>query len=211
MHAAVGIGPQMEHTEWFRDGLKNHGIDLIISNSRNTKGDIHIVSGPNFCRNEWLDHPRVISIDRCYYHPGKSIWKSMDWISLGWLRPDGGRKFIMGSGRQKPIIKPRPKTGGTIFLADYDGPVEKADTVRLHPAKQSHTDTLEEALSRHRKAVGYQTTSLVTAALEGLEIVCKDERSILTEPDWLELLPYADWRYDEIQSGEAWEHLCQIL
>jgi hypothetical protein len=38
----------------------------------------------------------------------------------------------------------------------------------------------------------------VEAALEGLQIVCKDPRHILNQPDWLELLPYADWGYDEL-------------
>lgn len=64
-----------------------------------------------------------------------------------------------------------------------------------------------DALRRHGVAIGYQTTALVRAALEGLDTVCLDSRNILAQPDWYELLPYADWEASEISSGEAWEHL----
>ena len=151
-------------------------------------------------------------IDRAYYHPGYSKWKGMDWISIGWLKPDGSRFIRIGEGRQKPEINERPEKGGTIFLADYDGPIEEADTVRLHPEHNKKsgpppTETLHEALRRHRTAIGYRTSSLVTAALEGLEVICKDSRNIMSNPRWHDILPYADWKYSEIQSGELWEHL----
>jgi hypothetical protein len=51
----------------------------------------------------------------------------------------------------------------------------------------------------------------VTAALEGLEVVCKDDRNIMSEPNWLELLPYADWNHQEIENGDVWEHLALSL
>lgn len=154
-----------------------------------------------------IGHPRVIMIDRAYYHPGYSKWKGMDWISIGWLRPDGSRFIRIGEGREKPEIHDRPEKGGTIFLADYNGVVEKADTVRLHPEQQKSNESLHDALRRHRTAIGYGTSALITAAIEGLEIVCKDPTNIINEPNWREILPYADWHYSEIQSGELWEHL----
>jgi hypothetical protein len=131
----------------------------------------------------------------------------MDWVSLGWLRADGGRRFKAGLGRAVPVIEERPAQGGTIFLADYGGPIEEADTVRRHPDDVKSDEPLRDALRRHRRAIGYTTTALVQAALAGLEIICRDERSIMWEPDWRELLPYADWHASEIESGEAWEHL----
>ena len=134
----------------------------------------------------------------------------MAWVSLGWLRPDGGRRFIAGQGRPAPAI--RANTGkGTIFLADYFGPIEAADTVRLHPVNGTNDETLTDALRRHDTAIGYQTTALVTAALEGLAIICKDRRNIMSAQNWHSLLPFADWRYDEIIAGAAWEHLCQQI
>jgi hypothetical protein len=172
------------------------------------QADVHIVSGPHYAKNVWQGHPRTVLLDRAYYHEERSgRWASMDWVSLGWLRPDGGRSFRKGCGRTPPTIEERPASGGTIFLADYGGPVEAADTVRRHPAEQQSTESLRAALRRHRTAIGYQTTALVTAALAGLEVVCKDARNILARCDWLELLPYADWHWTEIESGEAWEHL----
>jgi hypothetical protein len=89
------------------------------------------------------------------------------------------------------------------------GEIEKADTVRYHPDQRRPTETLEQALARHDIAIGYSSTALVTAALEGLQIICKDKRHILNMDNWKELLPYADWYYARIESGEAWEHLCQ--
>lgn len=147
-------------------------------------------------------------LDCAYYHDEKSgRWHSTDWVSLGWMREDGGRRFRAGSGRTPPRVEGRPAEGGTIFLADFGGVIEPADTVRRHPADEVPKEPLRAVLRRHRTAIGYQTSALVTAALAGLEIVCKDRRNILSEPDWLELLPYADWHWSEIESGEAWEYL----
>ena len=174
--------------------------------------DVHVVSGPHYAKEHWLGHPRTLVLDRAYYHEGRTgRWHSMDWVSLGWMREDGGRRFRTGTGRQAPRIEGRPAQGGTIFLADFGGPIEPADTVRRHPADEKPQESLRDALRRHRKAIGYTTTALVAAALAGLEIVCKDRRNILCEPNWLELLPYADWHWSEIESGEAWAHMRQSL
>lgn len=123
------------------------------------------------------------------------------------MRSDGGRRFRIGAGRKAPDPKSRRASSRSIFLADYGGPIEQADAVRLHPSEQSYPESLVQALDGYGIAIGYQTTALVTAALEGLEVVCKDSRNIMWEPNWLELLTYADWHYKEIESGDAWEHL----
>jgi hypothetical protein len=169
--------------------------------------DVHIVSGPHYAKSVWQGHPRTVLLDCAYYHDGKTCWHSTDWVSLGWMREDGGRRFRAGTGRTPPEIEARPTEGGTIFLADFGGVIEPADTVRRHPDEEKPREPLRAALRRHRKAIGYRTTALVAAALAGLEIVCKDARNILWEREWLELLPYADWHWSEIESGEAWEHL----
>jgi hypothetical protein len=168
---------------------------------------VHIVSGPHYAKSVWLGHPRTILLDCAYYHEGRTRWRSTDWVSLGWMREDGGRLFHVGIGRTQPEVEERPHEGGTIFLADFGGIIEPADTVRRHPAEETPQETLRAALRRHRNAIGYQTTALVAAALAGLEIVCKDARNIVCEPNWLGLLPYADWHWTEIENGEAFEHL----
>jgi hypothetical protein len=212
VHIALHCSPaqehQREHAQWLSAGCKRHGLSLTVTDDRHLTADVHIVSGPHYAKSEWLHHPRVLFLDRAYYHEEKSgRWKSMDWVSLGWLRPDGGRRFRAGSGRPLPVVESRPETGGTIFLADYGGQIEPADTVRRHPEDEAPRESLRSALRRHRTAIGYGTTALVSAALAGLEIVCKDARNIMSEQNWLGLLPYADWHWTEIENGEALEHL----
>jgi len=162
-----------------------------------------VVIGPWYALDRWRDHPRVIWLDRCYYRGNP------EHVSVGWLNKNGGRDFKIGTGRLPPTPKDKRNSGGSIFLADYEGPIEAANTIRLHPNRERHKDGLIEALHRHSVAIGYRTTALCTAALEGLEIVCKDERNIMSRPDWLELLPYADWSHEEIENGDLWEHLRQ--
>jgi len=196
---------QVKHGEYFKRGFKRHGINAIVTSDRDIDADIHVVSGNWYALDRWRDHDRVIWLDRCYYKGDP------DHTSIGWLNKNGGRDFTIGSGRIAPTPKARRDRGGSIFLADYDGPIEQADTIRLHPARENHKEGLHDVLRRHAIAIGYTTTALVTAALEGLEVVCKDERNIMFQPNWLELLPYADWSNSEIESGEACQHLLSSL
>lgn len=203
---------QLEHARWFEEGFKRHGLKLEVTSDVHKESDVHIVSGPHYAKEFWVDHPRTIWLDRAYWHEDKSgMWKSMDWVSLGWLRSDGGREFDIGSNREQPTIAHNAADTGTIFLADFRGPIERADTVRRHPQEGGSKESLRDALRRHRTAIGYKTTALVTAALEGLDVICKDPRSIMFEDNWFQLLPYADWRWDEIMEGDAWEHLKERL
>lgn len=209
VHVNPRLPHQTEHGEWFKEGFRRVGLRCEVTTDPLKNGDIHIVSGPHYVRNYW---PNTLLLDRAYYMevqkpPGMA---SMPCVSLGWFY-DGRRHFKPGSGRKPPEKKDPPGEGGTIFLADYNGKVERADTVRLHPANQKHEESLKDVLRKHRRAVGYQTTALVAAGLEGLEVICKDERSIMSHSNWLELLPYADWSYEEIKSGEAIDFLWQQL
>ena len=207
MDIKIHINPaqphQKQHGSWFKSGFRKHGLNATITADPLQEAEIHVVSGPWYAKEQWKGHPRVLLLDRCYYRgdPGH--------VSLGWMNADGGRDFKIGKGRIAPIPKENAGNGTSIFLADYNGPIEKADEIRLHPAQKEwkKRDSLEYVLSRHSKAIGYQTTALVTAGLMGLEIICKDERNIMFQPNWLELLPYADWHHSEIENGEAWEHL----
>lgn len=156
--------------------------------------------GPHYAKENWRDHNRVILLDRNYYH------SSNDFISIGWMNKGGGRDFVEGTGRKPPEIK---KTTGnkSIFLSDYNGIIESADIIRFHPENSKSKNSLSDDLKLCNRATGYNTTALVKAALEGLEINCKGKTSILKNKNWLNLLPYADWHYNEIISGEVWEHL----
>lgn len=200
---------QIEHGQWLKAGFKKHGLELIITPSIHQQADIHIVSGPHYAKNEYVGHENTILLDRAYWHELKSgKWVSMDYVSLGWMRRDGGRRFrTNGTNRVRPVITNQAAQSGTIFLADYGGTIEEADTVRRHPGDGNETESLDAALKRHKTAIGYTTTALIRAGLYGLDVICRDRRSIMYEPNWLDLLAYTDWKYSEIESGDAWEHL----
>ena len=171
--------------------------------------DIHIISGNHFAKQYWIGHPRTIWLDKRLYKEGpKSNGMHSDpFVSLGWMNKQGHRDFVIGNDRQPVETKPLKTGDRSIFLADYMGKIEQADTIRYHPAQKMEKEPLLEALARHDIAIGYTSTALITAAIEGLQIVCRDKYYILNDPNWREILPYADWHYSEIESGEAWEHL----
>ena len=195
---------QIKYAHGLRLGFQRCGIDADVVMSPDGDADIHVVLGPWFAKARWLGHPRVILLDRSYYRP------SPDHVSLGWMRPDGGRYFAKGTGRKPPEVKPLKASQRKLFLADYGSPVGGGD-VRYHPDDDRRPAGQPQSLLEHLKpygvAVGRETTALVVAALEGLQVECLGTRNILSEPDWLELLPYADWSYEEIASGEAIKHL----
>lgn len=147
----------------------------------------------------------MILVDRCYYRGDP------DHVSVGWMNARGGRDFFAGEGRPRPVPEPTRAGNRSIFLADFHGPVEPADTVRRHPADELPAESLEMALQRHDVAIGYRTTALVAAALKGLRIDCRSDEHIVAQPDWLDLLPYADWHGREIETGACWEHLRQKI
>lgn len=199
LHINGALSHQVEHGQLLKAAFLNHGYSVQIVNSPEGSGDIHVVSGPHFAKSRWLDHPKTILLDRCYYRGDPRN------VSLGWLRPDGGRNFHKGHGRPPPEVKPLKTGNRTLFLADYNGKIEQADTVRYHPAQKPPSRPLEDDLNNHDVAIGYGTTTLVQAALAGLQIVCKSKANIMSNPDWLELLPYADWGLHEFD--DAIEHL----
>lgn len=156
--------------------------------------------GPNYAKQKWINHDRVILLDRNYY------LSSADHVSIGWMNKNGGRDFKLGTNK-KELFKRESKGSKSIFLADYNGVSENADIIRLHPENYKYKTTLQEDIAKCNRAIGYDTTALIEAALSGLKITCKGKTSILLNDNWLELLPYANWSYNEIESGEVWEHL----
>ena len=122
------------------------------------------------------------------------------------MNKSGGRDFKAGTGKKELIIR-EPIGSKSLFLADYNGITEHADIIRLHPANKKYPESLQHDINQCDRATGYETTALVQAALSGLKITCKGKNNILLDPNWLELLPYANWNYNEIESGETWAHL----
>jgi hypothetical protein len=212
MHIAIHSSPslihQLEYAEYFRQGFERHGLKSEITHSPTTQADIHVIQGPHFAKAHWLHHPRVILLDRAYYHQEiHSEPRMMDWVSVGWMNSDGERDFYEGEGRKPPIIQ-EPTGNKSIFLVDYNGICdEPTDLIRYHPANQTYKTTLEDDLSQCNWATGYKTTALITAALMGLKTKSKYRYHILNNKNWLKLLPYIDFHYREIASGELWDHL----
>lgn len=207
IHANPALAHQREYAEYFRQGFEKHGLKSEITHSPTTPADIHVVQGPYFAKDIWLNHPRVILLDRAYYHQEfTSHPRNMNWVSVGWMTPTGDRVFHESEGRQPPKVG---ETTGTksIFLADYNGVLEKADIVRMHPQNFRYSRTLEDDLKQCNRATGYKTTALITAALMGLKVTSKHENHILNKENWLKLLPYIDFNYREIANGELWAHL----
>lgn len=205
MSIAIHINPslahQIQHGHVLLAGFKRHGVKAHVTHNPQEQADVHIVSGPHFAKRYWLGHPNTILLDHCYYRGNP------EHVSLGWMNKQGGRDFVEGTGRTPPEIQDNATGDRSIFLTDYEGPIEKADTIRLHPATQQYPQSLLDSIREHRYAIGYDTTALVTAALEGLSITCLAKTSIMSQNNWLNLLPYADWNLSEIESGELWNHL----
>lgn len=206
MDIAIHTNPQMPHqiryARHLHKGFARHGLSAHVISSKHQDADIHVIIGPHYARYPWVNHPRVLWVDRCYYRGDP------DHVSIGWQNIHGGRDFRIGEGRKRPDIKENHGQG-TIFLADYQGVIEPADTVRRHPAQETSREPLKAALDRHDTAIGYSTSALVEAALRGLKVICKDPNNIVYRDDWHDVLPYADWSWQEIENGEAWQHLEQ--
>lgn len=200
IHTNFALSHQRQHAELFRKGFERHGIKSNVTCNVIEKADIHIVMGPHYAKNYYLTHPNVILLDRCYYKGNENH------VSVGWMNSIGGRCFVPGHGKESLTIK--ESTGSkSLFLVDYNGIVEDSNIVRYHPSNKKSTTTLLQDIKECNSATGYNTTSLVIAALNGLDITCKGNVNILLNANWLDLLPYADWSYDEIESGELWDHL----
>ena len=174
----------------------------------------------------WIGRRDVILLDRCYYGDTHDVAR------LGWLRPDGALTFAQGYHRPAPATKEWRYSGDTVLiLADF-GQNTKAIVaeargyysevrVRLHPANDQPGETLQEAISRADAVIGTAGTALIQAILNGVPTTCLDPRHIARPvtahvigdthmPDrtaWLRDLAYAQWSHNEMQTGEAWEHL----
>ena len=200
----IHANPNLAHQGYWAEGLKNalnfHGFNAEITAELNKESDIHVVLGPHYAKKHHLNHETIL-LDRCFYRGDP------DHISLGWLLPCGGRRFTKGEGREPPEVQPLKTGNKQIFLADYQGKICQAHTIRLHPAESKPIESLYSALNRHDIATGHKTTALVDAALLGLSVTSFDPQHILNQPAWLGLLPYADWAYNEL--NEAVDHLCQ--
>ena len=226
-HINPGLPHQVEHGQALTYGLKKHGIDLDVTEDIHKKADIHIVSGPWYALNAWKGKPNVLWLDRCFYGD------SHDFVSLGWLMPDGSRNF---KNDEKtvckgllPELKPHKKRRRcAVVFGDYGvdprlqlaNARRKYDSVwyRPHPQDKSPAPcfplrgSLDDVWTVADVAIGHSSTVLVDAQINGLFVESTDPRHVAHYTDdresWLKRLSWAQWSLDEIVAGTFWEHLC---
>ena len=232
IHTNMGLANQRESAQWVQTGFLAHGIDAEITADKHKEADVHVIQGPHYCFNEWLERSadyRVLFLNRTFYgHPRFDL-------SLGWLRPDGSRDFkIHGVTAPKgtlPVLKPKKdRRRCAVIFGDYGSSalqmVTKArqeyDSVffRPHPA-QSQEDTPVMTLKGDLTAVweiadvaiGGTSTALVEAAINGLHVESTDPLHVCQSINgdrqaWLTKLSWCQWSSSEIESGKMWNHLC---
>ena len=131
---------------------------------------------------------KVLMIDRAW-------WGDPDCVSIGWLQPDGTRKFASGEARRdkpemydwKPTWSiPSLKEIRCIVLADYGQDVTEtvrqaskrfpSVQVRLHPAdcKEPRPLTLEDDVKWADVIVGHSSSALFEAIRYGTPVICTD-------------------------------------
>lgn len=211
-------------------GFQRLGYYSYATSKPDEEADIHVCIGPHFAFDYCRGKP-TIYIDRCLWGDHRK------YVTIGWLKPDGGMIYPVDSpdDRPKPEIKPwkTKQIEKAIVLLDY-GPypdtyllaqeIYQSVKLRPHPATRAGSPNqlppLLDELAKHDIAIGHRTSALVTAAIEGLPIICLDKRSPAWEiaghdlaevkrPDrsqWLNNMSYAQWSDDEIASGEALEY-----
>ena len=226
-HINPTLAHQVEHGQALTYGFKQHGIDLYVTEDIHRKGDIHIVSGPWYALPAWQGKPNVLWLDRCFYGD------SHDFVSLGWLRPDGSRNFCndektVGKG-ELPELKPmKRRRKCAVVFGDYGldprgmlaDARRKYDSVWYRPHPQDTRPapcfplrgSLDDVWTVADVAIGHSSTVLVEAQIEGLFVESTDKRHVVhcldDRESWLKRLSWAQWSLDELVNGEFWEHLC---
>jgi hypothetical protein len=186
MHYNAGLKHQCQHARAFIQGCP----DLLLTDQRHGDADCHIISGNWFAYSQWRHHPRVLMIDRAWWGDGDEDPK----VSIGWLQPDGSRKFATGSSpRSKPElfdwrVKKLNRFGelSALVLADYGQDVCEIVSaaskrfvetkVRVHPSDcpTRRPATLEMECGWRDVVIGTSGSSIFEAIIMGIPVICLD-------------------------------------
>jgi len=168
----------------------------------------------------------------------RAWWNDPDCVSIGWLQPDGTRKFATGDApRPKPEMEPwKTRADSCLVLADYNQDVGEIAVqaaarfttvdVRLHPANiQQRTTALKSAVRLRDVAIGHAGTGIFEAIIQGVPTICTDpknecapvcSRSVEDDlyrgdrDEWLHEMSYKQFSLAEIADGTAWDLLKDI-
>jgi len=234
MHFNPKLQHQLDHAKAFASS----GFEITTDPKQ--EADIHVVSGPYYAKPYWLNHPRVLEIDRAY-------WGDPDYISIGWRNPDGTRRFATGDAdRTTPEMRdwkaPWPQFGelSCLILADYGQDVGDIAAqakerfvqveVRHHPAdiQRGKFDNipLDMQVTWYDCVIGTSGTAIFEAIIRGIPTICLDPKNPCApvcadsidapmfrgdRSDWLKSMAYKQWSLDEIASGEAWAYLKSVI
>jgi hypothetical protein len=189
MHFNPKLPHQVRHAEAFM------AAGVKVTPFPHGDADVHIVSGPYFALPTWRDHPNVIWLDRAFYG-------DPEYVSIGWLNPDGSRTFATGDApRFKPELKPwkswNPNDCRVLILPDYQqdaaelmasvDDVYETITVRRHPAEsglksgEQPSVSLASELETNDYAIGHSSTALFDAVVAGLPVLCTDPLNVVAE------------------------------
>jgi hypothetical protein len=227
------------------EGFAQHGLTAQIGDV-NAEGDLHVIQGPHYAYEQWR-HARPLMIDRAYYGPVD------DWVSLGWLNPDGSRDFGDGGPERweahvaAGLVSLDPMAQGQRYVLFGDFAEDRVAYQRIfaeawargwpiayrpHPAAPDWPDCpawvlrqpFDDVIEFTRLAIGFRTTSLVTAALAGVPVCCLDPRNpvypiaahqltgrgVTAREAWAHSLAWKQWHIDEIRRGTFWPTLTGV-
>jgi len=184
------FNPHLDHQVKHAEAFKAAGIQTTPSPEG--EADVHIVSGPYFALERWRDHPRVIWLNRAFYG-------DPEYVSIGWLEPDGNRTFACGDeSREKPELLPwKTRECSALILADFEQNVDQLAfdvrhrfgyaRVRRHPAEgglksgELPAVSLESQLMLHDVCIGHSSTALFEAVVLGVPVICTDPYNVVAE------------------------------
>lgn len=230
IHANPAMPHQMQFAAAWSSGIRRRGGRAMIAETPEADGDLHIVIGPHFAQARWQSHPYTVLADRCFYGHHRQH------ISVGWLRPDGGRVWAREWSADRwnlhgPALgESRVPNGTSILLGDYNTDRETARRAfdamrghrtryrphpqdgRTHALQAAPAGDLEAILAGFDTAYGWHGTALVTAAYMGLTVVPLDPRSIVARlredrEAWCYITAAHNWHRREVECGAVWEVL----
>ena len=223
IHINPGIENQVNYGTALAAGFKAHGIKYNLTANIEAKADMHCIIGPWYAFKHYWNHESIIYLDRaCWDHPNRTL---INWMYKGEKVWEWGQRL---KARYHPEIKPWKQGNNLVVLCDYgDDGVQQANlarphfnvSIRRHPSN-AEQESLASCLTKNEVAIGKRSTALVDAAIHGLSVITYDHLSPafpvagrlrdIRCPDrlaWLRDLSWHNWTINEIQSGEAWQHL----
>jgi hypothetical protein len=183
MDGVIYYNPSLSHQVDHAKAFKSCGFHATPA-LHEPPTDVCVISGPHYAYEAMKHHPRVLMIDRAW-------WGDPDCVSIGWLQPDGTRKFAKGEAERpkpdmmmwKPNLWPTFGELSCLVLAQYgedvSGIVAEAKerfiqvNVREHPADHKSVIPLDMQVKWYDCVMG-AGTAIFEAIRCGIPTICTD-------------------------------------